>query len=68
MVKIYRSTSSLEEEDDILAAAAAEVEDALDLEGVAPSWGDIDRETVVVSLSGEWSDEELSRLPAGWSW
>ena len=68
MVKIYRSSHSLEEQDDILAAAAAEVEDALDLEGVAPSWGDLERETVVVSLSGEWSDEELAQLPSGWRW
>lgn len=68
MVKIYRTTSSLEEEDNILAAAAAEVEDALDLEGVEASWGDLERETVVVSLSGEWSDEELAQLPSGWRW
>jgi hypothetical protein len=68
MVKIYRSSHSLEEEDDILAAAAAEVEDALDLEGVEASWGDLEREAVVVSLSGEWSDEELSQLPSEWSW
>ena len=68
MVKIYRSSHSLEEQDDILAAAAAGVEDALDLEGVAPSWGDLERETVVVSLSGEWSDEELAQLPSGWRW
>lgn len=67
-MKIYRSSASLEEEDDILAAAAAEVQEALGLEGVAASWADPERETIVVSLSGEWTPGELAELPSGWRW
>lgn len=54
-----------EDHDDMLSAAAAELAEALGLEGLAARWADPDRERIAVTVHG-FDEDELDELPEGW--
>jgi hypothetical protein len=53
-----------DDHDDMLAAAAEELAEALGLEGLVARWADADRERIAVTVHVD--EDELDELPEGW--